>query len=102
MRPAVKLDNPFGVNVQIYIFSQNGRSCNIFAQFFFEFPVAPDFALLGSKFLNILFYLLTKKDFLQTNQRAVLKWQLFVVKQFIEVGAKLGLLELKQAIGLIR
>ena len=55
MRPAVKLDNPFGVNVQIYIFSQNGRSCNIFAQFFFEFPIASDFALLGSKFLNIFF-----------------------------------------------
>jgi len=60
MRPTVKLDYAFSINVQVNIVFQDGCPYDIISHFYFIFPAFPYFPLLGSKLLYVLFHLLAK------------------------------------------
>lgn len=60
-------------------------------------PLLPNPVLFLAEFLNVHLHLLGVENFLQVEESLVLEGKLLVLKDFIEVGGKLGCLKLLKA-----
>lgn len=99
--PTVELYDSLSIQVQPFCVLQDRRSGDVTQHFILELPITANFRLFGSEFLDVLFHFFAEEYFLDANKCSILEWQFFVLKKFIKVRAKLGLLELDERVCLL-
>lgn len=100
--PAVKLYDSLGICVESLCVLQDWCPRDITGHLVLKLPITPNLSLFASKLLDIFLDLLAEKYFLQAYERAILKWQFFILEKLVKVGSKLRLLELEEGARLRR
>ena len=98
MMPTVELYDPLSIQVQPFRVLQDRCSGDVTQHLIFKLPIAANFRLFGSEFLDVLFHFFAEEYFLDANKRSILERQFFVLKELVKVCAKLGLLELDEGV----
>ena len=99
--PTIELYDPLSIQMQPFRVLQDRCSGYVTQHLIFKLPIAANFRLFGSEFLDVLFHFFAEEYFLDTNKRSILERQFFVLKELVEVCAKLGLLELNERVRLL-